>query len=40
MIHYTFPEQYPDFEDEDFGNETRFGINLMTGERIEIKKKS
>jgi hypothetical protein len=33
-----FPEQYPDFEEEN--EEVSFGINPMTGERIEIKRKS
>lgn len=33
-----FPEQYPDFDEGDFDDKPRVGINPMTGERIEIKK--
>ncbi len=32
-----FPEQYPDVEEED-DDAPRIGINLMTGERIELRK--
>jgi hypothetical protein len=37
----AFPEQYPDYEeDEGEDDEIRVGINVMTGERIELPKKS
>ena len=34
----TFPEQYPEPEDDDLDDGPTFGINLMTGERITLKK--